>query len=115
MTATDVPMYSELMSGGKTEKNKIKCISTELIRFACVSAIELQHPTGKLSHSSNDAPHPDGALKNAVRTKIIHYRRLYADRPDPIVFIHLVVNTSVVCTMIFCACFSCTLIERLVL
>ena len=29
-----------------------------------------------------------------VRTKIIHYRRLYADRPDPVVFMPLVVNTS---------------------
>ena len=38
--------------------------------------------------------HPDGALKNAVRTKINHYRRLYTDCPDSIVFIPLTVNTS---------------------
>ncbi len=29
-----------------------------------------------------------------VRTKIIHYRQLYIDRPDPIVFIRITVDTS---------------------
>ncbi len=51
---------------------------------------------GSLSHimSSNGAPHPDGALKSAARKKIIHYRQLYADKPDPIIFVHVAVNTS---------------------
>jgi hypothetical protein len=40
-----------------------------------------------------DVPHPDGVLKNTTTPKILHYRRLYADRPDPIVSIPLVVNT----------------------
>jgi hypothetical protein len=30
-----------------------------------------------------------------VRKKIIHYRQLYIDRPDPIVFMSVVVDTSV--------------------
>ena len=37
---------------------------------------------------------PDGAFKKAVRKKIIHYKRLYADVPDPIVFMPVPVNTS---------------------
>jgi hypothetical protein len=54
------------------------------------------HPTGKLTHtpSSKGAPHTDGVLKNEVRIKIIHYRRLYSDREDPIVFIPLATKTS---------------------
>ena len=54
------------------------------------------YPNEKLSHTRHfdDAPHPNGYLKNTVRPKVLHYRRLYDDRPDPIVFIHLVVNTS---------------------
>jgi hypothetical protein len=53
-------------------------------------------PIGKLTHtlSSNDSPHPDGPVKNVVRTKIIHYMRLNTDCPDPIVFMSLEVNTS---------------------
>ena len=44
--------------------------------------------------SSTGAPQPDGALNNAARIKIPHYRQLYADRPDPIVFLTVVVNTE---------------------
>ena len=40
------------------------------------------------------AAHPDGVSKNEVRPKILHYRRLYVYRSDPIVFILLTVNTS---------------------
>jgi hypothetical protein len=44
--------------------------------------------------SSTVAPHPDGTLKNTVRIKIRHYRHLYGDRPDPIVFLPVAVRTS---------------------
>ena len=44
-------------------------------------------------HSDN-TPHPDDTIKNTVRPKILHYRRLYTDRPNPIVFLSLVVSTS---------------------
>ena len=44
--------------------------------------------------SSTVAPHPEGTLKNAVRIKIRHYRHLYGDRPDPIVFLPVAVRTS---------------------
>ena len=40
------------------------------------------------------ALHPDDALKNAGRTKILHYRRLYAGRSDPIVFMPIAASTS---------------------
>ncbi len=43
---------------------------------------------------SSRAPQPDGALNNAARIKIRHYRQPYSDRPDPIVFLPVAVNTS---------------------
>jgi hypothetical protein len=54
------------------------------------------HTNGALTHrvSSTGAPHPDGFLKKAVRIKIRHYRQTYAARPDPIVFLPIVVSTS---------------------
>ena len=44
------------------------------------------HPIGQFTHTnrSDGAPEPDGALKTVTRTKIIHYRQLYLNRPDPI-------------------------------
>ena len=54
---------------------------------------------GQLTHTrhTDDSPKPDGALKNTVRSKILHHHRLYLDRPDPIVLLSLTVNTSVRC------------------
>jgi hypothetical protein len=37
---------------------------------------------------------PDGDIKAVVRKKILHYRQLYVDRPDPIAFMPVVVDTS---------------------
>ena len=47
-------------------------------------------PTGYLTHTrQSDGTHKlDGALKNTVRTKILHHRRRYLDRPDPISSLH---------------------------
>ena len=55
-----------------------------------------QRTNGALTHrvSSTGAPQPEGALKNAVSKKIRHYRQLYADKPDPIIFLHVAENTS---------------------
>ena len=39
-------------------------------------------------------PEPDGSLKVVVRKKILHYHQLYIDRPDPIAFIPVAVDTS---------------------
>ncbi len=36
----------------------------------------------------------DGALREAARTKIRHYRQLYINRPDPIAFMPVAVDTS---------------------
>ena len=42
-----------------------------------------QHSNGAFTHriSSNCAPHPDGALKNAARKETLHYRQLYSHLP----------------------------------
>jgi hypothetical protein len=42
---------------------------------------------------SDGAPEPDGVLKTVTRSKIIHYRQLYLNRPDPITFIPVPVDT----------------------
>ena len=44
---------------------------------------------------SDGAPDPDpGVLQNVTRDKILYYRRLYVDRPHPIVFMSITVRTS---------------------
>ena len=55
-----------------------------------------QRTNGALTHrvSSTGAPQPDGALKNAASKKIRHYRQLYADKPDPVIFLSVSANTS---------------------
>ena len=54
------------------------------------------HPTGQLTNTrcSDGVPEPDGSLKVVARKKIIHYRQLYIDRPEPIIFMPVAVNTS---------------------
>ena len=54
------------------------------------------HPSGQLMYtrSSDGAPDPDGVLKEAVRIKIRHYRNVSLNRPDPIDFLPLTVDTS---------------------
>ena len=51
---------------------------------------------GQLANTrrSDGVPDPDGVLKTVVRIKIRQYRNLYLNRPDPIVFIPLVVDTT---------------------
>jgi hypothetical protein len=43
------------------------------------------------TRSSDDAP---GPLREVARKKILHYRQLYINRPDPIVFLPVVVDTT---------------------
>jgi hypothetical protein len=52
---------------------------------------------GQLTNTrrSDGTPEPDGVIKTVVRKKILHYRQLYVDRPDPIAFISVAVDTSV--------------------
>ena len=48
--------------------------------------------------SSTVPPQPDGTLKflnKGTRIKIRHYRQMYVDRPDPIVFLPVAVNIRV--------------------
>ncbi len=55
-----------------------------------------QHTNGTLTHRvfSTGSPQSDGALNKATRMKIRHYRQIYADRPDPIVFLPITIRTS---------------------
>ncbi len=51
---------------------------------------------GQLTNTrrSDGAPEPDGVIKTVVRKKIIHYRQLYIDHPDPIAFMPVATDTS---------------------
>ena len=51
---------------------------------------------GQLTNTrrSDGDPDPDGSLKTVSRIKIRHYHNLYLNRPDPIVFIPLTVDTT---------------------
>ena len=54
------------------------------------------HPIGQQTNirRSDGAPEPDGALRVVSRKKILHYHQLYLDRPDPIAFMPVAVDTS---------------------
>ena len=54
------------------------------------------HTTGQLTNTrrSDGAPELDGALREVARKKILHYRQLYLNRPDPIVFLPAAVDTT---------------------
>jgi hypothetical protein len=51
---------------------------------------------GQLTNTrrSDGAPEPDGTIKAVARKKILHYRQRYIDRPDPIAFMPVAVDTS---------------------
>ena len=40
------------------------------------------------------SPEPVGTLKTVTRKKILHYRQLYLDRPEPIACVPVAVDTS---------------------
>ena len=54
------------------------------------------HPIGHLTHtrSSDGAPESDEVLKAVTGVKTIHYRPLYLNHPDPMVFMSVAVDTS---------------------
>ena len=43
---------------------------------------------------SDSVPETDGALKTVTRVKILHYRQIDLNRPDPIAFMTMTVDTS---------------------
>jgi hypothetical protein len=51
---------------------------------------------GQLTHTrrTDGAPEPDGALRTVTRAKIHHYRQLYINRPEPITFMPVTVDTA---------------------
>ncbi len=54
------------------------------------------HTTGQLTNTrcSDGAPEFDGALREVTRTKILHYRQLYLNRPEPIAFLPAAADTT---------------------
>jgi hypothetical protein len=50
---------------------------------------------GQLTHTrrTDGAPEPDTALRTVARAKIRHYRQLYINRPEPIAFMPVTVDT----------------------
>ncbi len=55
------------------------------------------HTTGQMTNtrSSDGSPELDGALREVVRKKILHYhRQLYLNHPDPIAFLPAAVDTT---------------------
>ena len=54
------------------------------------------HSLGQLTHTrrSDGVPELDGALRAVTRKKILHYRQLYVDRPEPIAFMPVAVDTG---------------------
>ncbi len=54
------------------------------------------HSLGQLTYSrrSDGVPDLDGDLRTVGRAKIRHYRQLYINRPEPIAFMPLAVDTS---------------------
>jgi hypothetical protein len=52
--------------------------------------------TGQMTNTrrSDDDPELDGTLREVVRKKILHYHQLYINRPDPIVFLPAVFDTT---------------------
>jgi hypothetical protein len=55
-----------------------------------------QRTNGAFTHrvSSTSVPLSDGVLNNVVRIKIRHYRQIYTERSDSIVFLPVTVSTS---------------------
>ncbi len=43
---------------------------------------------------STGEPQPDDALNNAAQIKNRHYSRVYAEQPDPVVFMPVAASTS---------------------
>ena len=62
------------------------------VRFGCSHL----HPLGQFTHTkcSDGAPDPDGSLKESIGIKSRHQRNIYLNRPYPISFVSLVVDTS---------------------
>jgi hypothetical protein len=51
---------------------------------------------GQLTYTrrTDNAPEPDGPFQTVVKAKIRHYRQMYLNRPDPIAFMPVAVDTS---------------------
>jgi hypothetical protein len=56
----------------------------------------IQYTTGQFTHTmgSDGVPESDGVLQKVTKDKIRHYRQIYLDRPDPIAFMSILVDTS---------------------
>jgi hypothetical protein len=58
------------------------------------------HDIGQFTHTrrsngaSDSGSEPDGTLQTVTRDKIRHYCQIYLSRPDPIVFMTVITDTS---------------------
>ena len=86
-TATEQPMF-KTSSEHRTLDLANKCMTKDFL--------SVFHLMGQLTNTrhSDGAPDPDGSLKEVVRIRIRHYHNLYLNRPDPIGFIPLTVDTT---------------------
>ena len=53
------------------------------------------HTTGQMTNTrcSDDAPDLDGVLRKVTRKKILRYHQLYINRPDPLVFLPVAIDS----------------------
>ena len=67
------------------------------ILLRSIHVIDDQFNTGQFTHTrrSDGDPESDGTLKKVDRDKLRHYRQIYLNRLDPIVFMSVSVDTSV--------------------
>ncbi len=61
-------------------------------RFGRSQLSSLGQPTH--TRRTDGAPEPDGALRTVTRAKIRHYRQMYINLPEPIVFMPVAVDTA---------------------
>jgi hypothetical protein len=54
------------------------------------------HTTGQVTNTrrSDVVPESDGVLREVSRKRVLHHHQLYINRPDPITFLPVPVNTS---------------------
>jgi hypothetical protein len=91
-----VTSRSRIMSSCHTRPYRSWVIVTSITSVRPIWTYHSHHTNGALTQrvSSTGSPQSDGVLNKTDRMKIQHYRPIYADRTDPIVFLTITVSTS---------------------
>ena len=79
------------MQTPQEQDNRLSPFRTLILDFTMTHTCygrSMQHTTGQLTHTrrSDGVPEPDGGIQKVTRDKIRHYRQIYLNGPDPIVF-----------------------------